>query len=342
MLARVALGAALLLGTARANQPDVLFPHYHAPAECAKGCAAWSTAPAQGEGWDAAAAGKSCAIPGGVTGAADKVKTPIHAWEGPFCFCADASGKATKTAGYCMPPLGFAEQINLQLASDDVVIASYVTYEAAKPTSAPEARFGTSESSMRTVSGVTHWYTESTAKTKDGAHTGRNFSMHFVRLGPLKPRTKYFYAVKGGTSDWSATASFRSAYTAADGGTTRVGIFGDMAITQFNAVGNLAADCASGVIDAIWMMGDHACKCCRSLCVFLRAQRRLHRRSRHGGRPARRRLHERDGPRHRDLPVGEYSNACHPSFTRRSLTQPQPLLNRCRSSGIMRRLTGTT
>ena len=76
--------------------------------------------------------------------------------------------------------------------------------------------------------------------------------MHFVRLGPLKPRTKYFYAVKGGTSGWSATASFRSAYTAADGGTTRVGIFGDMAITQFNAVGNLAADCSSGVIDAIW------------------------------------------------------------------------------------------
>ena len=78
------------------------------------------------------------------------------------------------------------------------------------------------------------------------------------RRGALKPRTKYFYAVKGGTSDWSATASFRSAYTAADGGTTRVGIFGDMAITQFNAVGNLAADCSSGVIDAIWMMGDHA------------------------------------------------------------------------------------
>jgi hypothetical protein len=101
---------------------------------------------------------------------------------------------------------------------------------------------------------------EGTATTKDGPHTGRNFSMHFVRLGDLAPRTKYTYQVRGGTKSaaWSVPATFRSVYTAADGGETRVAIFGDMAVTQYNAVGNLAADCADGTIDAIWMMGDHA------------------------------------------------------------------------------------
>lgn len=110
-----------------------------------------------------------------------------------------------------------------------------------------------------TVEGITHWYQESTT-SKDGPHTGRNFSMHFVKLGPLKPRTKYSYQVQGGSKDavWSTVTTFRSAYTAADGGETRVAIFGDMAVTRYNAVGNLEADCKTGVIDAIWMMGDHA------------------------------------------------------------------------------------
>ena len=36
--------------------------------------------------------------------------------------------------------------------------------------------------------------------------------MHFVRLGPLKPRTTYTYQVKGGGTDavWSDTFTFRS------------------------------------------------------------------------------------------------------------------------------------
>lgn len=155
------------------------------------------------------------------------------------------------------------EQLNLQLASSDVVVAAFVTYQDDKPTQPPQAQFseGPDPSVGGTVvDGVTHWYVEGTATTKNGNHTGRNFSMHFVRLAPLKPRTRYSYRVRGGAAGavWSKPRRFRSAYTSADGGTTRVAIFGDMAVTRFNAVGNLAADCAAGTIDAIVMMGDHA------------------------------------------------------------------------------------
>jgi hypothetical protein len=81
--------------------------------------------------------------------------------------------------------------------------------------------------------------------------------MHFVKIGPLQPRVSYTYSVRGGGvgAVWSAPLSFRSVYTAADGGTTRLAIFGDMSITQYNAVGNLAADCVKGTIDSFWMMG---------------------------------------------------------------------------------------
>jgi hypothetical protein len=65
----------------------------------------------------------------------------------------------------------------------------------------------------------------------------------------------------------SKVLGFRSSYTAADGGVTRVGIFGDMAVTEFNAVGNLAADCAAGTIDAFLMMGDHACAHASGICT---------------------------------------------------------------------------
>jgi hypothetical protein len=261
----VSLLASLVSAAALANQPDIFFPHYLPPSECTHGCAAWKTAPSQGKDWDALAAGSVCAIPGAVTGSS-KENNVTNAWGGPFCFCAGAAGAATSTAGYCRSPLSVPEQINLQLANEDTVVVSFVTYEQAKPTRPPEViytkmcRTASCGDAPKTVTGVTHWYEEGTATTKDGPHTGRNFSMHFVKLGPLEPRTEYSYQVRGGAEGASTSppATFRSAYTAADGGETRVAIFGDMAVTQYNAVSNLAADCAAGTIDAIWMMGDHA------------------------------------------------------------------------------------
>ena len=95
MMSRLALLLGLPLAS-RSNQVDIIMEAYHPPAACAYGCAAWTTAPAQGEGWNALAAGKSCAIPGAVTG---KNNSITHAWGGPFCYCADAPGAATA----CVP-----------------------------------------------------------------------------------------------------------------------------------------------------------------------------------------------------------------------------------------------
>lgn len=95
--------------------------------------------------------------------------------------------------------------------------------------------------------------------------------MHFVKLGPLNPRALYTYSVRGGgpNSVWSESHTFRAGYTGSDGGATRVGLFGDMAVTQYNAVSNLKADCGEGLIDAIWMMGDHGTFAQCFLCTTL-------------------------------------------------------------------------
>ena len=53
---------------------------------------------------------------------------------------------------------------------------------------------------------------------------------------------------------WSAAFTFRSVRAAPD---TRLAMYGDMAITQFNAVSNLLADCLSGRVDVFAHMGDH-------------------------------------------------------------------------------------
>jgi len=129
-------------------------------------------------------------IPGAATGKAGPVakgfsdgvgETVTGAWAGPFCFCAtdpaaaaaaDSTTVAT-TAGYCRNPLGIPEQINLQLASQDTVVVAFVTYEIAKPTQPPQARFTRLGASAPTTAvGITHWYVEgSNTSQKDGPHT---------------------------------------------------------------------------------------------------------------------------------------------------------------------------
>ena len=63
---------------------------------------------------------------------------------------------------------------------------------------------------------------------------------------------------------WSKPYTFRAPYghgsAAKSGGSnaTRVAIYGDMGNTRGNNMGNLHAGCASGAIDAVVHMGDHA------------------------------------------------------------------------------------
>ena len=121
-----------------ANQPDVLFPHYAVPFECLQqpdggGCRAWAAndihlfATGQATGQLPPGAANLCAIPGAATGSA--TGGPETASAGPFCYCAN-----TGKAHWCLPMLDIPEQINLMYASPDVIVAGFVTYERAAPT----------------------------------------------------------------------------------------------------------------------------------------------------------------------------------------------------------------
>jgi len=246
----------LLLVSPLANMYDVIMPSY-IPG-CPSGCAAWSSV-GQPELWAdgtvPADAANHCAMPAAQSGAhecdcaekdADTYMTDSYA--GPWCFC--ASGKhgeaASPDKAYCTPPPSHVEQLNLQLAAPDTVVASFVTYESL-PTSPPIAMLGTSVDSMVQVAGVSHKYTP----------PGRTYIMHYIKFGPLKPRTTYYYKVKSGSAacGWTSTYSFRAGYSS---GVTRMATYGDMGHSHYNNMQNMRDDCLAGRIDAILHMGDHA------------------------------------------------------------------------------------
>ena len=168
---RLALAAALAVA-AKANQYDVLFPNYNAPAECTDGCAQWSDVAGSGvtnitqaavaelfaNGTVHADAGSMCIMPGAApihgegrrmltsgdeedawmwdtAGAAPKGpncddltegRCVLSAAAGPYCLCKGGTGAAM---AYCTPPMSTPEQINLQYAKEDIVVAAFVTCE---------------------------------------------------------------------------------------------------------------------------------------------------------------------------------------------------------------------
>ena len=65
---------------------------------------------------------------------------------------------------------------------------------------------------------------------------GRVYYMHFVKLGGLAPRSKHKYKVRSGGAGgiWSDEYTFRSPYPGGDGKPTKVDIFGDMGVYQWN------------------------------------------------------------------------------------------------------------
>lgn len=272
MASRLALALGLL-PTAFSNQVDTLYESYTPPAACLNGCARWaqlaadcpsahvnaSTAAAMWQnGAVPAAASNACAIPGAVV---DKATGgPETASAGPFCYCKHPARDAT-VAAYCLPQLGIPEQINLQYASQDTVIAAFVTYELEEPSEMPVAMLSEAGgASEQQISGVSHFVAFDPVIPKPkgtGKPMGaRNWTMHFVKFTALKPATHYTYRVKSGAQGgvWSAGFTFRSVRAAPD---TRLAMYGDMAITRYNAVSNLLDDCLSGRVDVFAHMGDH-------------------------------------------------------------------------------------
>lgn len=157
-------------------------------------------------------------------------------------------------AGYCTAPELVPEQINLQLAEGNVVVASFVTYEKSRPAAPAVAMFGSDPNNMQSVTGITHTYVL--------PDTGRTYYLHFVKLsgenrcGPsftfvwgtvpsamiipqtpqppssghlqgMTPRGTYYYKVRSGnpSCEWSKMYNFRAPYST---GETRVAFYGDM------------------------------------------------------------------------------------------------------------------
>jgi hypothetical protein len=273
----------LLLGGACANQYDVLYPNYLPPVECAHGCAKWSDVQSDGlpfnqslvdklfaNGTAPKEAGSSCLWPGmaPVHGEGRRMLTADEGWlweaatprpgasSIPYCLCKPAPGQNSTLkppvtpAGQCLPPMSVPEQINLQYASNEITVAGFVTYEAVLPADPPIAMFAEKGATMRSLTGISHWYNSS----KFGAM--RNYTMSFVKFAGLKPSTVYQYKVKSGADGaaWSEVFEFRSLREAPD---TKFGIYGDMGISPYNNMQNLLTDCQSGKIDVFVHMGDH-------------------------------------------------------------------------------------
>ena len=240
---------------------DVISPLALPSASCVGGCAAWSTRNATVNAWwrggaPPANTTNECAQlsgapalskPSGPTGPLDPTEVGGN---GAWCFCA---GESKVEWAYCTSPLNTPEQINLQLASPTIVVASFVTFERSQPAGLPVASVTTaSGGSPITIEGVTHTY-----------HTpanDRTYYMHFVVLKNLTAKARYSYKVKSGGDGalWSEEATFRAPYDSTSPGPTTVAIFGDMGVYTWNNMDNLLADANAGDIDAVVHIGDHA------------------------------------------------------------------------------------
>lgn len=252
------------------NMYDIVMPSYLSG--CSNGCMAWDGARlanyshlwADGVPKDA---GSSCAMPAAQAGKhecdcgqKDAERYMTDSYAGPWCFC---NAGATKNMSYCSAPKSHVEQLNLQVAAPDTIVASFVTYEAL-PAGPPVAMLSTSPladgGAATQLQGVSHSYSFQPKPCKAPAvcpAPNRTYIMHYVKFPALSPRTRYYYKVKSGSSacGWTEQFSFRSGY--ADG-VTRLATYGDMAHEHFNNMGNMLADCKAGTIDAIVHMGDHA------------------------------------------------------------------------------------
>ena len=82
-------------------------------------------------------AGSSCAMPGGSAGHFEcdgcTVDVVTNSYAGPWCYCRTPVHGYNHTQ-YCLAPLQVPEQVNLQVADAESVVASFVTRESSVPT----------------------------------------------------------------------------------------------------------------------------------------------------------------------------------------------------------------
>eukprot|EP00756_Hemistasia_phaeocysticola_P023628 Hpha_TRINITY_DN15904_c0_g2::TRINITY_DN15904_c0_g2_i2::g.74114::m.74114 len=161
-----------------------------------------------------------------------------------------AEGPGAGSWDYCTHRNGVPEQVNVQIASPDSVVVSWVTFETAAPSKPPTVTASKAGGTKTEVQGVTHVHTTA---AKD-----RTYYMHFVRLSGLEARAAYTYTVRSGGAGAteSAAFTFRAPYAS---GKTKVDIYGDMGVYSWNNMQQLYDDCVKNQdADFIVHMGDHA------------------------------------------------------------------------------------
>lgn len=153
------------------------------------------------------------------------------------------------TFGYCTHQNAVPEQINVQIATPDTVVVSWVTFETTAPTKAPTVTVNKVGGTKTEVQGVTHVHVTA---AKD-----RTYYMHFARLSGLEARAKYTYSVRSGGNGATESAAFTFRAPYADG-VTKVNIYGDMGVYSYNNMQQLYDDCVNEDADFVVHMGDHA------------------------------------------------------------------------------------
>ncbi len=252
MMAVRNIAAALVLAAAAdAEMYDVVSPKLLPPAG---GCKAWSDVPAQDKYWRA---GKAPADAGSFCAQQGKGNPEAH-WDPVMgsgaqahyisAYCVSArSGKVEQ----CTSPQHVPEQVNVQIASPDTVVISWVTFEDTPGALAPVANVTTAAGESTTFKGVTH---------KHLTAGKRVYMMHFVKVSDLSPKAKYSYSVKSGhlLGEWSDTFTFRAPYDHT-AGPTKIALYGDMGVYSWNNMENLHQDTVGddATMDLIIHAGDH-------------------------------------------------------------------------------------
>jgi len=251
-----ALLAALSWNNADANMYDLIDPRLVPPSVCGpSGCAAWNSLNATIDSWwlNGMAPQKAdnyCAqlpFAPALSKPAPLLDPSAVGGQGAWCVCADDAAKW----GYCTSANQVPEQVNIQVASPDTVVVSFVTFESIAPGEPPSATIKVSGSSGNAdvKTGVTHTYVTPTGD--------RTYYFHFVVLDGLESSQKYEYAVQSGGkgAPWSKPFVFTS--PPGPEGPTSVAIFGDMGVYSWTNLGNMLSQAEAGEISAVVHIGDH-------------------------------------------------------------------------------------
>jgi len=179
-------------------------------------------------------------------------------------YCVPKDSTLGKVA-QCTSGMGIPEQVNVQVASGDSVVLSFVTFEKTAPTKPPMAKVSVAGAAEMEVKGVTHKHvtvgcTAGGIPDKSGKlvpEPCRTYYMHFIKLSEMKPKAKYSYTVQSGGAGSvpSAQFSFRAPYSE---GVTKIALYGDMGVYTWNNMQNLLEDVIQNeTSDLIIHAGDH-------------------------------------------------------------------------------------